>query len=688
MNRAEKRRQRKLAEKAAKNASSAELLDRAMHHHNAGRLSEAEKTYQYILQKDPNHPVALHLRGVVAHQVGKNDIAADLIGKALQLKPDYVEALNNLGLTNMALGRLDDAVSNYHKALILKPDFAEAHNNLGSVFQTLGKLETATTSYHKALDHDPDFGEAHYNLGTALKGLGRLDQAATSYRKALTLMPGHVEAHNNLGSVFQAMGQLDDAVSNFQKAVELRPDFAEAHNNLGGAFQILGKLEMAITSYQKALAIRPDFAEAHNSLGNGLAKMGKLDEAVIRYHRALALKPTYASAHINLAHALQDLGKYEQAVKSYHQGLALNRKLVDVQYNLGTALQEIGRQEEAAEAYMKILHHDATSINLLSAISQLPTSLIDIDLFALLENAAPKPDQTPREFKAKFAFTTAMACHNSGRYTQAWDNLIAANNLADKTHEQAFCDEMLLNQKILADIREHSVFSKLPDIHTDSIPQSLFILGPSRAGKTLCEYLISSLDAVKRGYEDRVLENATQAAFQSAGLPDSENLNILPTELEAVFLEKYLKELKKRAGTASVFTSTRPGHVINALRAAVILPHVRFVFVKRDFNDITLRIFMKNYQEGNFFATKMKTIREYVRWYEEMIDALVEKLPRTSLVLQYEDIIADPQVVLESVAELCGISASGARVPVLGDDRGVSDPYHEFIAAERAGSAD
>ena len=58
----------------------------------------------------PNQPIALHLLGVIAHQVGKNDIAVDLIKGAFSIKPDYAEAHNNLGFTPQTLGRLDEAI--------------------------------------------------------------------------------------------------------------------------------------------------------------------------------------------------------------------------------------------------------------------------------------------------------------------------------------------------------------------------------------------------------------------------------------------------------------------------------------------------------------------------------------------------------------------------------------------------
>ena len=72
-----------------------QAIDLAVQHHNAVRLPEAENIYQQILQTNPDQPVALHLLGVIAHQVGKNDVAVDLITRALAIKPDYAEAHSN-----------------------------------------------------------------------------------------------------------------------------------------------------------------------------------------------------------------------------------------------------------------------------------------------------------------------------------------------------------------------------------------------------------------------------------------------------------------------------------------------------------------------------------------------------------------------------------------------------------------
>ena len=65
-------------------------MDLAFQHHTAGRLPEAEGIYQQILQVDPDHPVAMHFLGVIAHQMGKNDIAVDLITRTFLDKFQFV----------------------------------------------------------------------------------------------------------------------------------------------------------------------------------------------------------------------------------------------------------------------------------------------------------------------------------------------------------------------------------------------------------------------------------------------------------------------------------------------------------------------------------------------------------------------------------------------------------------------
>ena len=296
-----------------------------------------------------------HLLGVIAHQVGKHEVAVEYIRRAIGLNGNAAAFHNNLGNALKEQGKLDEAVACYRRALELKPDFAEAHNNLGNALKDQGKLDEAVACYRRALELKPDFAEAHNNLGVALKDQGKLDEAVACCRRALELKPDFAEAHNNLGIAFKDQGKLDEAVACYRRALELKPDFAEAHNNLGIAFKDQGKLDEAVACCRRALELKPDFAEAHNNLGNALKDQGKLDEAVACYRRALELKPDFAEAHNNLGVAFKDQGKLDEAVACCRRALELKPDYAEAHNNLGVAFKDQGKLDEAVACYRRAL---------------------------------------------------------------------------------------------------------------------------------------------------------------------------------------------------------------------------------------------------------------------------------------------------------------------------------------------
>jgi len=299
-------------------------LDQATEHHMAGRLVEAAALYQQILQTDPQHPLALHLLGVVALQQGNAGLAVELINKAVTSKPDFAEAYGNLAAAYQSLGDLDQAMASLRKALSQNPDNADAHFNLGNTLKRLGRTDEAIASLRSVIAINPDHAAAHNNLGNALKELGKFDEAVASFRHALAIKPDYATAHNNLGTALSALGDLDGAAESYRQALAINPDFAQAHNNLGNALDASGQLDAAVESYDKALAIDPDLAEAHNNKGNTFKTMGRLIEAVDSYDKAIAINSEYAEAWNNLGAAQQDMGLLEKSVDSYRKALTIS----------------------------------------------------------------------------------------------------------------------------------------------------------------------------------------------------------------------------------------------------------------------------------------------------------------------------------------------------------------------------
>ena len=70
---------------------------KALHYHQSGQLQKAQEIYRKILEIDPDHCDSLHPLGVIANQVGDNDMAVRLIGRAIEINSTEPIYFNNIG---------------------------------------------------------------------------------------------------------------------------------------------------------------------------------------------------------------------------------------------------------------------------------------------------------------------------------------------------------------------------------------------------------------------------------------------------------------------------------------------------------------------------------------------------------------------------------------------------------------
>jgi predicted O-linked N-acetylglucosamine transferase (SPINDLY family) len=212
--------------------SVAQTFEQALQHHRLGNLQQAELLYRQILQIDPCHANAHHHLGLIAQQLGKNDLAIASIQQALQLHPELPDAHYNLGIALQHQGRLEEALASYRQALRLRPDDVRAMMNQGNVLADQGKRDEAIASYRQALAIQPDNAEVYNNLGTVQSEQGDLAAAMWSYQQAVRLQPGYAQAHNNLANALKDLGRIEDAIAALLTAITLKPDDAVFHANL------------------------------------------------------------------------------------------------------------------------------------------------------------------------------------------------------------------------------------------------------------------------------------------------------------------------------------------------------------------------------------------------------------------------------------------------------------------------
>ncbi len=326
------------------------MLRSALRAHQAGRLDQADAAYREVLARRPDHPDALHLRGLVAHQRGDGATAVALIGDAIRVSPNVARYHNNLGRTLALLGRVAEAEASYRHALDLEPDYAEAAKNLGELCAERGRYQAAADYFLVAAQSRPDDADAHNRLGRMLEHLNRFDAAVDAFDRAIACKPEFMLAHANLGNLQKLLGRLDESAACFRRAIALEPDIAELRVNLGTALKADGRLDAAADAYRAALALDPGLAEAHRGLGITFAEAGRDDEAEAALLRAIELDPDAAAPRHNLAELLLRRGDATAALAACDDCLT-----VDPGNSRALAVKAAALDESGARAAVRAL---------------------------------------------------------------------------------------------------------------------------------------------------------------------------------------------------------------------------------------------------------------------------------------------------------------------------------------------
>ncbi len=357
--------------------STAQHLQEAIAHHQAGKLEEAKAEYESVLRSAPDHPVANHNMGVLLAGSGDESGSLSYFIAALNVDPaqgqywlSYIDALMKAGQMEEASQVLElarqhglqgDKVEALARSLekenqkLAGPSDQEM-DALVALFSQ-GQYERAAVEARRLAEKFPDQGFVWKGLGVSYKELGRIEEALEPMQKAAALSPLDVEAHYNLGVVLQALGRQDEAASSYRKALEIKPDYVDALINLGVLQHEAGQLNEAERSLRRAFEIMPQNVKAVFNLGNVLMELERYQEAEQIFKSAVQLPGSEGEAYFGLGRALKGQKKLNEAETAYRQSLVFNPDNESVHYNLGNLFAQQRKMDKAEECYRQALSY-------------------------------------------------------------------------------------------------------------------------------------------------------------------------------------------------------------------------------------------------------------------------------------------------------------------------------------------
>ena len=324
-------------------------------HLQSGRFPEAERVLCEATALNPASADALSARATALRQMGRNTDALLCLDRLLVFKPDHAVTWNNRGNLLLALDRGSDAIVSYDRALALMPGYAEAwHNRAVALIMTQNYLD-AEAGLLRALALKPDYPDALEHLGVARAALGRHEEALENYDSASKLDPSGARRLCRRADSLLHLGRFSDCVLDYDRALAAESNNPDAWHNRGVALSRINRLEDALESFGNALRLKPGFAEAWHNRGSALLALKDLSGALSSYDKALAIRSDYFEALRSRGVLLNVLEKYPDAVTAFDGALAIRRNDAEAWFGRANALSRMGRNEEALASYDEAL---------------------------------------------------------------------------------------------------------------------------------------------------------------------------------------------------------------------------------------------------------------------------------------------------------------------------------------------
>ena len=424
---------------------------------------------------------------------------------------------------------------------------------------------------------------------------GRLSIVLTLATALTNQFPASFVIWNILGAAAAQIGNLDQAILAFQKVILLKPNYADAYNNLGNVLKDQAKYDFATEAYDKALSLHPNFAEALNNKGLVLQNQGKLREAIEAYNKALLLKSDYPNAY----------------------------------NNKGLALVEQGDMDEGIQAYTKALSLNPTLKNAASNFVNLPVGSLskkNIRLCETFNSTLAKSLTDPSDI-----FFQAKLHKHKGELDQAFSKFCRANEIRLAQISPQFRE---LEQRSISRIEDIKKWIPRKKPLLESSITKIFLLGPSRSGKSTLESLLVRSPQVWPLYEAIKMER------------------ILTTD-KLKFADIFFQDEKSLVNNeCEVVTSTAPGTIFYSDRLMDILDNVYFIIMERDKRDVSAEIFTKEYNHENSYTCDPIELEKYLLLYYEVCQILRIKVPERCITITFQELTESPESVIERIGHL------------------------------------
>lgn len=464
-----------------------------------------------------------------------------------------------------------------------------------------------------------------------------------------------------------------DPLSAALASVQAEPDAVRGWIALALQAVAAGRRRLAGIAMDEAAALRPDEARLlweaarfHVASGDVAAALGAAEALARRY-------PQAAQAHQFQGSVLKRASRFDDAIASFRRALRLGGGPAPgtIRVNLALCLMQIDDAAAARALLVDMLSGEADAAEwpaVIEALSRLPRDMLDEDVRGRIAARAATLDAT-----AIGPFTRARLALAVGDEDAAFADLRRGKAaLADtRAAERAAWQETLA--PAIASLRDWEPSAPPSPLPGSATP--IFLIGPSRSGKSTIEALLADTGHVVRGQEG--FRPRSAMAHGRAVQAGAET----PRLSETCFFSD--RAVADAGATAIALSSPRILDAVPAL--ADSFAWGVFILCHRDRAETRADIFARDYRHGNAYSDDLDSIDTYLAHMSAALDVIAGKIPDRCLRVGYEDLVAAPDATLVRICAFAGLPRPPEGLGVSLAGRRTDHPLSRHVSDLRNG---
>jgi tetratricopeptide (TPR) repeat protein len=371
----------------------------------AGKLDEAEKAIDRLLQLRPELTQAIILRSRILYGSGREAEALDYLGQMVKDNGKDLELRVAYGRMLVDVDRPEEAQVQFKKILKAQPDndditFAaalvalrleqpkdaeayfltlnrkgvrvdETSYYLGRIEEVRGNLKGAIQWYDK-VDRGDNYLNAQTRSALLQARLGDVEAARARLGAVQARMPDQSQRLYLVeGDILRDIERYDEAMQVYDHALQEIPDSTELLYARAMVAEKLGRIDWLERDLLAIIEREPDNVDALNSLGYTLAdRTNRFDEAETYVKQALVLRPDSFYILDSMGWVQYRKGDLPEALKYLRRAMELGKD-AEVAAHLGEVLWVSGDREAARAAWKLGLEYAPDNKSLLAVIKRL-----------------------------------------------------------------------------------------------------------------------------------------------------------------------------------------------------------------------------------------------------------------------------------------------------------------------------